>query len=227
VDQPPEIPDVADDRQPVRRDRGVERSHIADGGEARRGVLEGLREPGGLSRRPDDQRPEREPSIPLEAQPVGLPPSSCQQLEDDREQPRQSEPGPRERGLGPVAGHDDEDNPQAAGADDAPELVGWREVLGRVEVERLERGHPQRRGDQHDGQLQGGHGSRAVADVVDGDQRRDDAGGVADGQAHRDCPVPPQCATGVGQHPMAVQLATDHAGERSLMHFCRLVVHRL
>ena len=67
ADELAEVRDLTDEGKRVHRDRRDRRAHVAERREARGGILEGLREPDGLPRRPDDQRPEGKLSIPLQA----------------------------------------------------------------------------------------------------------------------------------------------------------------
>src|SRR6266540_5236951 len=106
ANEPAQIRHITDDRERVRGNRWIGRCDIAQRCEPRSWGLEDLREPCRLRRRSDDERPEGEPSIGLQPLLIGLPHPTESQDEQQDEQPRQSDPCPGDRRLGPVARQD-------------------------------------------------------------------------------------------------------------------------
>jgi hypothetical protein len=115
-------------------------------------------QPPGLGAGPDDEGPERQAPGPFQPDLIAAPVSAGEQLQQQGEHPGGPIQAPRERGMGPVARHHQEDNADAGRAEGAAEFLGRREVLGRVQAEGLERGQPQQGGDDDGERFPGGIG---------------------------------------------------------------------
>jgi hypothetical protein len=192
ADQALELLEVAQQGQGVGPDHRVGPADIAEGHEAGAGVVEDVGQAPGLGAGPDDQGPERQAAPVLQAELVVAPGPAGDQLEAKGEHPGDAHPEPREVGMGPVAGHHQQHNPDAGRAEDPAEFFRRREVLGRVQAERLECRQPQQRREEDRERFPDGHRPVVVAQVVADQQGDDQAGGVGGHEAAADLAVAAQ-----------------------------------
>ena len=168
---------------------------MADGQVPRGRSTQDSGEPLCLGGRPDDQGAEDQPTVQAQAPLIGPPPPPGQQLQDQDQSPGQPDPGSGERRMRPEAHHRQQDDADTRGSDNAAKLLGWRQVLGGVQVEGLEHGDPKQRAEGDDEALPQRQNARSgVADVVRAHQSHDDAHGVRYRQSDCDAPVAAQRA---------------------------------